>query len=335
VAFQRIPLLFVGIGLFSAQAALAQQYTLTVHGDHVYYEPHAINAAGQVVGQWGTNTAFIWSDGMTQNLGRLPGTDSCRANAINDGGQVVGSCQTYRSGAYQSFLWTADTGMTALAIPGWSEGMGINNQGHIVGWYSDPTHGAPAHAFLYRNGAVEDLGPGHALGINDTDQVVGYNDGESAGTSVARLWDDRGPHDLDDEGGVSQAFAITGAGIVAGYSSRGGGVGDPLHAVLWTPYGVSDLGTLSGSYSEAFAINGDLVVGSSSTVGDYSTRAFLYDTNGPGYAVDLNDLISPSQHRLYRATGINAAGQIVGVADCCGETEFFLLTPVPPLPPPR
>jgi probable HAF family extracellular repeat protein len=334
MAFHARPLLLVGICLLFPSATLAQQYTLTVRSDHPYYDPRAINAAGQVVGSWGTYRAFLWSDGMVQDLGPLPGTDSCRAFAINDGGQVVGSCVAFGGGgAYQSFLWTADTGMTALPVPGWSGAMGINNQGHIVGWRSEPTSGAPADAFLYRNGVVEDLGLGHALGINDQDQVVGFRDGESAGITVARLWDAAGPHDLDNEGGSSVAYAVSAEGLIAGSSTRGWTPnGFPMHAVLWTPYGISDLGTLGGSQSWAFGINGGLVVGGADLASG-GAHAFLYDINGPGHAVDLNDLIPPSGHRLYSATAINAAGQIIGSADCCGESEFFVLTPITPTPP--
>jgi probable HAF family extracellular repeat protein len=264
-----------------------------------------------------------------RDLGRLQETYSCRAYAISDGGQVVGSCSGV--GVTQAFLWTAETGITALPIPSPSEARGINNQGHIVG-----KHGDPAHAFLYRDGVVEDLGPGRALGINDQDQVVGYGDGADQYRRVARLWDAAGPHDLDDEAlgdGDSIAWAINASGVVAGSSTRGWTPYRwPLHAVLWTPDGVSDLGTLGGSpgsdSSQAFGIHGDWIVGTT------NSRAFIYDTNGPGDPINLNDLVSPpSRWRLISAAGINAAGQIVGYADCCGELDAFLLTPIQPTTP--
>jgi probable HAF family extracellular repeat protein len=318
-------LLLVGIGLLVPSATLAQQYTLTILGGGIYTWANAINAQGQVVGE-SRGRAFMWTDGSLHDLGLLPGTNSCRAYAINDGGQVVGSCSGV--GVHPAFLWTAETGITALPIPSPSEARGINNQGHIVG-----KHGDPVHAFLYRDGVVEDLGPGRALGINDQDQVVGYGDGADQYRRVARLWDEAGPHDLDDEAsgdGDSIAWAINAAGLVAGSSTRGWTpYGGPLHAVLWTPDGVSDLGTLGGSpgsdSSQALAISGDLIVGTT------NSRAFIYDTNGPGYPANLND--PASGWRLYAANGINAAGQIVGSGDCCGDTHAFLLTPVRPLTP--
>jgi probable HAF family extracellular repeat protein len=301
---------------------LAQQYTFTRGNFGPYTQVAAINASGQVVGEWRLGHAFIWNtrQGTMQDLGLLPGTDACKAFAINDSGQVVGWCR--HQGAYQAFLWTVETGMTALSIPDSSRAMGINNQGHIVG-----SQGDPAHAFLYRDGTGEDLGPGHALGINDRDQVVGYGDGATAGTLVARLWDEAGPHDLDTEGGSTSAKAVSASGLVAGRSTRGEPYPGPFHAVLWTPDGVSDLGTFGGFYSQALAISGDLIVGTSQTA-SRANRAFLYDINGPGYPVDLQDLIRPSGCRLYSAEGINDAGQIAGSADCGGESFAFLLTPV-------
>ena len=322
---QGIRWLMVGIGLLAAEAASAQQYTLTDLGPRPYARASAINATGQVVGDWGLSLhAFIWTDGTMQDLDPLPGTDQCVARAINDSGQVVGWCRVYSAGD-QAFLWTSETGMAALPIPGPAQAHGINNQGHIVGWYGDP-----AHAFLYRNGVVKDLGVGQAFGINDQDQVMGHTDDPAAETSVAMLWDDAGPHELDSEGGSSWASAISTSGLIAGYSTRGGPYRGAYHAVLWTPYGVSDLGTFGGFFSLAFAINGDLIVGRSETA-SRATRAFLYDINGPGYPVDLNDLVvPPSDWQLYAATGVNAAGQIVGYGDLHGELEAFLLTPVQP-----
>ena len=329
MAFQAVRLLFVGIALLIAQNGLAQQYAVTDLGtfDGIYSEAWAINGLGQVAGQasvGGRAHAFVWTAGTIQDLGILPGTDSCTAVAINDSGQVVGWCASdQQAGFVQAFLWTADAGMNALPIvPPTVEAKGINAQGHIVGLQSD---GRVESAFLYRDGEVEDLGPVRASAINDQDQIVGQ------GNETARIWDVTGPHDLDNEGGVSWANAISADGLVAGASTRGGAPPDPWHAVLWTPYGVSDLGTLGGAHAEALAISGNIVVGWSNTAGGTEAHAFVYDTNGPGYAVDLNDLVPPgSGWTLVLATGINACGQIVGYGTVNGATRAFLLTPVQP-----
>ena len=320
--------MIVSVYLLSAQSAFAQQYTVTDLGTlgGNFSTAYAINARGQVVGASGSlgsyppTHAFLWSDGAMQDLGLLPGKEWSWATAITDSGHIVGYSGDIAGD--QAFLWTAETGLIALPIPSRdARALGINALDHIVGWRAP----SPNEAFLYRDGVIESLGPFTAYGINDDDHVVGK------GPGVARLWDADGPHDLDDEGGSSAAYAISADGLViAGESSRGG-PDYPRHAVLWTPYGISDLGTLpGGNEAQARAMSGTLIVGGSSTtpLGD-AWHAFVYDTNGPGYAVDLNDLIpSDSGWVLREAMGINSAGQIVGDGSVNGEEHAFLLTPV-------
>jgi probable HAF family extracellular repeat protein len=326
MALSGFRLLLVGIALFVPCATFAQQYTVTDLGMRTAW---AINGRGQAIGTSsveGQTHAFIWTDGTLQDLGLPPGANSCVPRGINDRGEVVGTCFGYGTFLRQPFLWTAEYGITALPFLigdyAYADATGINSDGHIVGW-----RGAGPDAFLYRHGRVEDLGRGaEAFGINDQDQVVGI------GARGVVVWDDDGPHVIDGDR-FSNGSAISEFGIVAGESLRGG----PLrHAVLWTPYGVSDLGTLpEGTSSAAFAISGDLIVGGS-YADPHWAHAFLYDNQGPGYAVDLNDLVPPdSDWLLSVAFGINAAGQIVGNGTVNGESRAFLLTPVPLTASPR
>jgi probable HAF family extracellular repeat protein len=132
---------------------------------------------------------------------------------------------------------------------------------------------------------------------------------------------------LDDPGGGSEAWAVNADGLVAGWSSTGG---PEIHAVLWTPYGISNLGSLGGRSTSARAISGDLIVGYSQTPTG-ALHAFLYDNNGPGYLVDLNDLIAAdSGWVLDNASGVNTTRQIVGGGYVPGAYHAFLLTPVRP-----
>jgi probable HAF family extracellular repeat protein len=56
--------------------------------------PTAINNKGQATGIYfngAVNRGFIWQDGVTTDLGTLPGDDFVEADGINDRGQIVGS----------------------------------------------------------------------------------------------------------------------------------------------------------------------------------------------------------------------------------------------------
>jgi probable HAF family extracellular repeat protein len=267
-----------------------------------------------------------------QDLGLLPGYTECVATAINDHAEVVGYCRNQMTA--KAFRWTAESGMRALGTPYGSAAIGINNHGHIVGTWNptgDPmTNG---HAFLCRDGEVEDLQEGAALAINDRGQIVGA----TSEVIHALLWDDQGRHDLGTlEGGYSSvAWGIGAEGLPVGQSITGGPFGEE-HAVLWNSTGISNLGALDGHEAAAYAISGDLIVGRSSTAASRDTHAFLYDINGPGYPVDLNDLIpADSDWVLNFAYGVNAAGQIVGWGTVNDARRAFLLTPVPPTAPPR
>jgi probable HAF family extracellular repeat protein len=219
------------------------------------------------------------------DLGLLPGMSACVPTAINDSGQVVGRCTD--SHTSRAFVWTQETGMNALNIPSSSSAEGINAQGDIVGWFQCSDNADCAFVY-HASGALDSLDIGTAAAINDAGDAVGRN-ADAAARPL--LWDAQGEHDLGtlgDPGGFAEAEAISADGLIVGRSSTG--ASGEIHAVCWTPYGLSNLGTLGGISAEAFAISGALIVGWSSTAsGD--THAFVYDNNGPGYPVDLNDLI--------------------------------------------
>jgi probable HAF family extracellular repeat protein len=86
------------------------------------------------------------------------------------------------------------------------------------------------------------------------------------------------------------------------------------HAAL-PQYTATDLGTLGGSFSTAYGINGSgQVVGVSSTPDNVASHAFVTGPNGNGM-IDLGTLGGSGS----RANGINASGQVVGYANTSGN----------------
>jgi probable HAF family extracellular repeat protein len=138
--------------------------------------------------------AFLYQAGQVRDLGTLGGRYS-EAHAINAAGQVVGEADTFISGtdspSTHAFIYHNET-MQDLGTLGYhcyvaddegavacfeeSVATDINNHGQIVGFSSTELHSA--HAFLLQDGTMQDLGTlgglqSWAYAINDSGQVVG------------------------------------------------------------------------------------------------------------------------------------------------------------------
>jgi probable HAF family extracellular repeat protein len=197
-----------------------------------------INDAGQIVGcsaAFGSNRAFLYSGGVMQDLGTLPGAFGSGANAINGIGQIVGTSNSaFRTAPNRPIDLT-----TTLLGPGTP--YAINDSGQTVGM-------SGSRAVLYSDGgAIEDLGTfggptGHAFDINNDGQIVGMAD-TSEGVGHAFLCNGSGPlQDLNSPGWTSsRAEAINNNGWVVGYGAHSGYV----HAFLWNGGGdLQDLNDL-------------------------------------------------------------------------------------------
>ena len=183
----------------------------------VFSRANGVNAIGQVVGFSGQerdsseSKAFLWTSqtGML-DLGTLGGSYA-QANAINDAGFIAGAAQTGGMGPMvttHAFIYQPAVPylprMRDLGVLGGlsSYGMAINSNNHVAGYSTIKTNDQRVHAFLHDGTKMIDLGslgwPGTdtdvsvALGVNNSDQVVGYSYLPAVGDmplqQVAFLW---------------------------------------------------------------------------------------------------------------------------------------------------
>jgi probable HAF family extracellular repeat protein len=190
-----------------------------------FTQASAVNDSGTIIGNYGqsgpvSSQALVWS-GPAFAETALPGLrcDHCTrisiaANAINDQGEVAGSSNSsifsngqYVSGGVYAVAWSsgAITTLGSLQESGYSAAYGININGEIVGSSRvGGSTGAPSHAFLFRQGAMIDLGTlggdtdSSAASINDADQIVGQSENTTVSdTSRAFLYQNGKMYDLN------------------------------------------------------------------------------------------------------------------------------------------
>lgn len=206
------------------------------------YPPNELNTVGQAINDLGVvvvnqlevdrSSAMVVAGGTFTNIGSLGYTTFVQASAINNAGQVTGS-------AGHAFLYQPGSGMADLGTlggPG-SWGRDVNNRGNVVGGSAFDTGGA-VRAFIYRDGAMQDLG---SLGGRD-----------------------------------SEAFALNDSDVAVGWANRPGDH-LTRRAVLFSGGSVTELGSLSGTgSSSANDINNLGEIVGSATMASGAYHAFLY-----------------------------------------------------------
>jgi probable HAF family extracellular repeat protein len=351
-------LLSVGIFLAGAPPAAADpSYTckklIPLEGSGVNLAS-GINNAGQVVGyNESSHHAFLYRDGVMQDLGTLPAPydDRSYANNINDAGVVVGYSIDLTSYPGISSVFKVENGeMTRwIGLPpppattSYSVGQGGSGSGggggpggqggtQAAGWWREGY--SADHACVYDKDGVRSLSDmppfSQAHGLNYLGDVVG-GAGTNNGNMQAFLYRGGAMQPLGTLPAPynykSVAYAINAKGQIVGDSY----MSEPTvpHAFLYDGGAMKDLGTLPAPYdfaSYAKGINAAGQVAGYCYTSSYSSRAFLYSG---GVMLDLNSLVKdlPAGVVLAQATGINDRGQIVVNAF---DGRAYILTPVAP-----
>jgi probable HAF family extracellular repeat protein len=207
--------------------------------------------------------AFVWSNGLMQDLPADPNADST-AQSINASGRIAGTLGAtvglWDRGDARSL---GDLGVFGL------QRITINNRGDIL---AEGYHGyQDTHSFIWDGKHwSEILGPAGeptiASALTNSGSVAGGMQPSPAGFH-AFLWKRGTTTDLGAlSGGDGFATALNASDDVVGYSRLASG---RYHAFIWTrPTGMVDLGTLGGDTSWAYAVSdGGMVVGYSQPPG--------------------------------------------------------------------
>lgn len=281
----------------------------------------AVNPAGQVVGLasnlipdayslFGTTRqtrAFLWQDGVMQDLGALPGGTDAMALFINERGQIVG--QSYAADSMvpppngtcvdspltlHSFFW--DKGqMTDLGTLGGHCAFpyALNNRGQVVG-QANLAEDNTSHPFLWQQGKkMKDLGTlggtyGFAEWLNDAGTVVGSARNQGDQALLAFLWEKGTMTNLGTlpRNACSIADAINSTGQIVGGSGFFDAPFEPActdpveHAVLWENGQIFDLNNFVPlgtdlTLTEAFFINDSGEISGFGTLSNGDQHAFV------------------------------------------------------------
>lgn len=247
-------------------------------------EALGINDSGVVVGALalpdgsGNMHAFLYRDGVAQDLGALPGYPNSEAVAVNKHGYVAGNSS---SPIYSQALIWHNGKVHRIPVPA----DGVDNLAAAINVHNDVTGTVRMtndhqHAFVWRDGRSVDLGT-----------IDNLSNGESAGN------------------------AINDQGQVAGFSSS---AAFRSHAVVFTGGTIVDLGTIPANDAFATSVatsidNRGWVVGTSDDGGG-TTYGFLWDGKKTRDLGELLDAESTAAWQIVSAQAINKLGQITGMA---------------------
>lgn len=284
-----------------------------------------MNDVGQVIG-FATNSvpdaftmffgatqtrAFLWQNGVLQDLGTLGGPDA-EAFSINERGQVAGF-------SYTNAAPNATTGIPTVHPFLWENGK-MTDLGTLGGTYAGT---GPCSFAIVPCNAPSFNYEGNVI-VNNQAQVIGTSNLPGDQTFHSFLWQQGTMTDLGTLGGDnSAAYWMNEIGEVVGVADL---PGSKAHdGFLWKNGVMTDLGNF-GLSSVAFEINSKGQVVGHSRLIDGIPHAFLWQNGGP--MIDLNSQISPTDLLLTDAYDINDRGEIAAQAVLPnGDAHIVLLIP--------
>ncbi len=298
----------------------------------------AMNDGGQVLGaSYSSNFqsyyGVLWTAGQPPvTLPSLGTGKTTVALSLNNSGSVVGYSYP-TTGAYHSFIWTKETGTSAIQIPGsprFDFAFAINDVGLVAG-HADPLvylwqAGSTSYSYLpvpggyavFRGSAMNSAG--NIVG----DMITAY----PALKHYPYIYLGGSPVRLQ---GLGTPLSINASNQVVGNLSDV--YGSYEGAAFWDAnQTIKQLATPDGLYPWAFRANSindnGVIVGGS----EYGMAMYWPDSTSRGF--DLNTLLTSDQRAswtLTEAVAINRWGQIAGLGTYQGQETAFIMTPLPQL----
>jgi probable HAF family extracellular repeat protein len=204
--------------------------------------------------------------------------------AVNAFGEVVGNSETDPFGIspVRAFLWTQGPLANLGTIAGKEAtfARGISNARQVVG-YAGSRDSENTVPFAWQGSSLLQLptfgGEGRAWAINNGGLIVGQATA-SDGRARAVYWRIDSPTTLTNLG-FGVARAVNDFEQIAGWTVSTDGL--QTHAARWAQGSLLDLGTLGGTFSQAFGISSEQRIVGLSTTASGNRHAFVWDaTNG-------------------------------------------------------
>lgn len=191
-----------------------------------------VNDDGLVVGyllDGRVGRAFEWRAGSLQRLPGLPNSAGESANAVNDGGLVVGVAHS-AGGPNQAVFWRNGQLGRVPPPPGYNGGtaIAVNDAGAIAGILNGGVGGRPTKGFVWSDGklrVLNGLAPSSSVqvaGIDDLGRVYGASTTAAGRFHAIRIDPDGRVHDFGElpGGGTSEVLGVSARGDVVGFAEQ-------------------------------------------------------------------------------------------------------------------